>query len=94
VPDRIPVIGGLDDLVVVVLAVELFFDGVPAELLGEKLEELGIDRSAYERDIDTIRRLIPRPVRRAIRELPRLVDGAVGLVAPSAAGERPGPTAT
>jgi hypothetical protein len=94
VPDRIPVIGGLDDLVVVVLGVELFFDGVPAELLGEKLEELGIDRAAFERDIDTIRRLIPRPVRRAIRELPRLIDGAVGIVAPSGAGGRPGRTAT
>ena len=30
IPDRIPVIGGLDDLVVVVLAVDLFLDGVPS----------------------------------------------------------------
>ena len=44
VPDDIPIIGGLDDLVVVVLAVDLFLDGVPTELLQEKLDELGIDR--------------------------------------------------
>ena len=30
VPDSVPMIGGLDDLVVVVLAVDLFLDGVPA----------------------------------------------------------------
>ena len=40
IPDDIPIIGGLDDLVVVVLAVDLFLDGVPAELLEEKLDEL------------------------------------------------------
>ncbi len=37
VPDRVPILGGLDDLVVVVLAVDLFIDGVPDELLAEKL---------------------------------------------------------
>ena len=41
IPDDIPIIGGLDDLVVVVLAVELFLDGVPDDLLSEKLTELG-----------------------------------------------------
>ena len=38
VPDDLPVIGGLDDLVVVVLAVDVFLDGVPADVLDEKLE--------------------------------------------------------
>ena len=41
IPDEIPIIGGLDDLVVVVLAVDLFLDGVPEDLLREKLDELG-----------------------------------------------------
>src|SRR5919107_5041376 len=40
IPDDIPILGGLDDLVVVVLAVDLFLDGVPAELIDEKLVEL------------------------------------------------------
>src|SRR4249920_2257740 len=66
IPDDIPVIGGLDDLVVVVLAVELFLDGVPADLLHEKLDELGIERAAYEQDVAQIRRLTPKPVRRVI----------------------------
>ena len=44
IPDNVPVIGGLDDLVVVVLAVDLFLDGVPEDLLREKLDELGIPR--------------------------------------------------
>ena len=29
IPDDVPILGGLDDLVVVVLAVDLFLDGVP-----------------------------------------------------------------
>ena len=45
IPDDVPIIGGLDDLVVVVLAVDLFLDGAPEELLREKLDELGIDRA-------------------------------------------------
>ncbi len=80
IPDSIPIVGGLDDLVVVVLAVELFLDGVPAELLAEKIDELGIDRAAYDRDIAQIRRLTPGPVRRMIREIPRVIDGTAELV--------------
>ncbi len=70
VPDDIPILGGLDDLVVVVVAVDLFLEGVPAELLHEKLDELGIERSAFEQDVAQIRRLTPGPVRRAIRRIP------------------------
>src|SRR5215217_5144587 len=40
IPDDVPILGGLDDLVVVVLAVDLFLDGVPEDLLEEKLAEL------------------------------------------------------
>ena len=38
IPDDIPILGGLDDLVVVVLAVDLFLDGVPTDVLDEKLD--------------------------------------------------------
>ena len=75
IPDDTPIIGGLDDLVVVVLAVELFLDGVPDELLDEKLDELGIDRDAYRRDVDQVRRLTPGPVRRTIRRVPGIING-------------------
>jgi uncharacterized membrane protein YkvA (DUF1232 family) len=76
IPDDVPVIGGLDDLIVVILAVDLFLDGVPDELLREKLVELGIDQAAYERDIAQIRRLTPGPVRRTIRRVPVLISDA------------------
>jgi uncharacterized membrane protein YkvA (DUF1232 family) len=76
IPDHVPVIGGLDDLVVVVLAVEMFLDGVPEDLLREKLDELGIPRSEFERDIAQIRRLTPGPVRRTIRRVPVLIGTA------------------
>ena len=67
IPDSIPLIGGLDDLVIVVLAVDVFLDGVPPELLQEKLDDLAIDRVAFDRDVAQIRRLTPGPVRRTIR---------------------------
>lgn len=76
VPDSLPILGGLDDLVVVVLAVDLFLDGVPPELLQEKLDDLAIDRAAFDRDIAQIRRLTPGPVRRTIRRIPALIAGA------------------
>lgn len=76
IPDNVPIIGGLDDLVVVVLAVDLFIDGAPEDLLREKLDELGIPRSEFERDIAQIRRLTPGPVRRTIRRVPALMGTA------------------
>ena len=73
IPDDMPIIGGLDDLVVVVLAVELFLEGVPDDLLDEKLAELGIERAEFDRDVAQVRRLTPGPVRRTIRRIPALV---------------------
>lgn len=87
VPDDVPVLGGLDDLVVVALAVDLFLDGVPQDLLDEKLDELGIDRSAFERDIAQIRRLTPGPVRKTIRRIP----AALGMVGDAVAQTGVGP---
>jgi len=80
IPDQIPIIGGLDDLVVVVLAVDVFLEGIPAEILYEKLDRLGIDRESYERDMAQVRRLMPGPVRRGIRRIPTLVGQAVKAV--------------
>jgi uncharacterized membrane protein YkvA (DUF1232 family) len=76
IPDDVPIIGGLDDIVVIVLAVELFLDGVPEDLLDEKLTLLGIERAAFDRDVAQIRRLTPGPVRRTIRRVPALIGGA------------------
>jgi uncharacterized membrane protein YkvA (DUF1232 family) len=73
VPDDLPLIGGLDDLVVVVLAVDLFLDGIPASLLEEKIVELGIDRQEFDEDLARVRKLTPGPVRRAVRRIPGMV---------------------
>jgi len=75
IPDDLPIIGGLDDLVVVVLAAELFLDGVPNDLLDEKLAELGIERAEFDRDVAQVRRLTPGPVRRTIRRVPEFIGG-------------------
>ena len=74
IPDEVPILGGLDDLVVVVLAVDLFLDGVPAELLADKLKEIGIDRVAFDQDMARVRRLTPGPVRKTIRRIPTLIS--------------------
>ncbi len=76
IPDSVPFIGGLDDFVVVVLAVDLFLEGVPPDLLQEKLRDLDIERLAFERDVAQIRRLTPGPVRRTIRRIPALMSAA------------------
>jgi uncharacterized membrane protein YkvA (DUF1232 family) len=88
IPDDIPILGGIDDLAVVVLAVEIFFDGVPDEILEEKIAELEIDREAFRRDMDQVRRLTPAPVRRIIRRLPDAMDAAGRLVKQSGIGPR------
>ena len=44
-----PLFGGLDDVLVVVLAVDAFLAGLPPELIDEKLDELGIPRASWKR---------------------------------------------
>jgi uncharacterized membrane protein YkvA (DUF1232 family) len=88
IPDEIPLLGGLDDLVVVVLAIDLFLDGVPEELLAEKLAELDIDRVAFDEDIARIRRLTPGPVRKTIRRIPELLGHAGAALQQSGIGPR------
>jgi uncharacterized membrane protein YkvA (DUF1232 family) len=88
IPDEFPLVGSLDDLAVVILAVELFLDGVPEDVLDEKIDELAIDREAFERDMDQVRRLTPAPVRRVIRRLPDALDAAGRLVDQTGIGRR------
>ncbi len=88
VPDEIPLIGGLDDLVVVAIAVDLFLDGVEDGLLAEKLVLLGIPRSAYEEDVARIRKMLPGPVRRTIRRIPEALEVAGQAVGQANIGPR------
>jgi uncharacterized membrane protein YkvA (DUF1232 family) len=88
VPDDVPVVGGLDDLVVVVLAVDLFLDGVPEDVLDEKLDALGIDRRAFMDDVRRIRRFTPSSLRRMMRRAPELVSFAGDTLEHSGVGPR------
>ncbi|HEY6058657.1 MAG TPA: DUF1232 domain-containing protein [Candidatus Limnocylindrales bacterium] len=87
IPDEVPLIGRLDDVVVVVLAVDVFLEGIPRDLLHEKLDELGIEREAFDRDVAQVRRLMPGPLRRSLRQLPGFVN--VGARAAQASGLGP-----
>ena len=80
VPDAIPLVGAIDDLVIGVLALEIFLEGVPHELLDEKLAELDIERSAFERDRAQVRRLAPRPLRQLAVRVPDAMR-AIGSLA-------------
>lgn len=80
IPDAVPILGRLDDAVVIVLAIDLFLESVPRPVLDEKIEALEIDRESLERDLARLRRTVPRSVRRAARQLPRAAR-AVGAFA-------------
>jgi len=83
VPDRIPILGQLDDLVVVALATELFLEGLDEALLNEKLEEAGIPRAAYDEDVARVRRLVPGPLRRVARRIPGAMQTVADAIAQS-----------
>jgi hypothetical protein len=68
--------------------VDLFLDGVPRDLLEEKLQDLDIDRVAFDRDVAQIRRLTPGPVRRTIRRVPTLVTGVGDAISQLGLGPR------
>ena len=78
----------LDDLVIVALAIDLFLDGVPNELLSEKLIDLGIDRREFEDDVARIRRLMPAPIRRTVRRIPDALSMASDAVERSGVAPR------
>jgi uncharacterized membrane protein YkvA (DUF1232 family) len=91
VPDSVPLVGAVDDLVVGVLALEFFLQGVPHELLDEKLAELDIERSAFERDRDQVRRLVPRPLRQLAARIPDVLPAAATLFRRRVRGRQVGP---
>lgn len=74
VPDWVPFIGRIDDLMVTILALDLFLEGIPRELMIEKMYALGIDGRELERDLESVRRLLPRPIRNLGRRLPALLE--------------------
>jgi len=88
VPDNVPVLGSLDDLVVVALALDVFFSGVDDVTLDAKLAQIGISRAAYDEDVARVRRMVPGPIRRAAGRLPGALDMAGNAITQSGFGPR------
>ena len=88
IPDDVPIIGGLDDFVIVALALDVFIDGVDDAVLDEHLAALAIDRVAFEDDISRLRRILPSPIRRTARRLPGLIQQGAEALQQSGLGPR------
>jgi uncharacterized membrane protein YkvA (DUF1232 family) len=80
VPDFIPVIGRLDDIAAMVIALDLLLEGVPREVMIEKMYKLGIDGRELERDMASVRRFLPAPIRSAALQLPLAIDRGAAVV--------------
>jgi uncharacterized membrane protein YkvA (DUF1232 family) len=80
IPDFIPFISRFDDVMVTIIALDLFLDGVPRDLMIERMYALGIDGRELERDLEAARRLLPTPVRSLARRLPALMEASVQVV--------------
>jgi len=81
VPERIPFVGAIDDVAVMVLAIDVFLDGLPETLVNEKLVELGIPPSELQSDLARVRKLVPGPVRALIGRVPAVIDRVAAKVA-------------
>jgi uncharacterized membrane protein YkvA (DUF1232 family) len=80
IPDFIPVISRLDDFAALVISLDLLLEGVPREVLIEKMYKLGIDGRELERDMSSVRRFLPAPIRSAALQLPLAIDRAAAVV--------------
>ena len=88
IPDRFPLLGLLDDLVVAALAVDTFLAGVPEEALEEQLGAAGLPRAAFDEDALRVRRLAPRPLRNIVNRLPAALELGAGVVRDAGLGPR------
>jgi uncharacterized membrane protein YkvA (DUF1232 family) len=80
IPDWVPFVSRIDDVMVTVLALDLFLDSIPRELMVEKMYALGIDGRDLERDLEAVRRLLPKPVRALGRRLPSLLETGTDML--------------
>ena len=80
IPDFIPFISRVDDVMVTIIALDLFLEGVPRELMIEKMYTLGIDGRELERDMEAARRFLPLPIRTIARRLPALIEASADVV--------------
>ena len=88
VPERIPLVGAIDDVAVMVLAIDVFLEGLPETLLAEKLVELGIPKSELDADLARVRQVVPRPVRMVIARIPGFIEQVATRLAQSGVQDR------
>jgi uncharacterized membrane protein YkvA (DUF1232 family) len=80
IPDFIPFISRVDDVMITIIALDLFLEGVPKELMIEKMYTLGIDGRELERDMEAARRFLPLPIGTIARRLPALMEASADAV--------------
>lgn len=80
VPDFIPIFSRLDDFAAMVVSLDLLLEGVPKEVMIEKMSQLGIDGRELERDMASVRRFLPAPIRSAALRLPDAIDRGVAVI--------------
>ncbi len=88
VPERIPFVGAIDDVAVMVLAIDVFLEGMPETLVNEKLVELGIPPSELQADLARVRKLVPGPVRALVGRVPGVIDRVAAKVGQSGIDRR------
>jgi uncharacterized membrane protein YkvA (DUF1232 family) len=76
IPDFIPLISRFDDVMVTIIALDFFLEGVPKDVMIEKMYSLGVDGRELERDMEAARRLLPTPIRSIARRLPELIEAS------------------
>ena len=80
VPDFVPFVSRVDDVMVTIIALDLFLEGVPRELMIEKMYTLGVDGRELERDMEAARRLLPLPIRSLARRLPAMLEAGGDII--------------
>ncbi|HEY7023652.1 MAG TPA: DUF1232 domain-containing protein [Candidatus Limnocylindrales bacterium] len=80
VPDFIPIVGAIDDVAVMVLAIDVFLDGLPKDLVNEKLADLGMSPNDLEKDLSRVRRVVPKPLRAAMLRVPEALDATAEFI--------------
>jgi uncharacterized membrane protein YkvA (DUF1232 family) len=80
VPDFVPIISRLDDFAALVVSLDLLLEGVPKEVMIEKMYQLGIDGRELERDMASVRRFLPPPIRSAALRLPDAIDRGIAAI--------------
>lgn len=58
IPDLVPVLGQLDDLLVVLLGLDLFIRAAPKPVVDEHLEKIALNEDDLRRDTERVQRLL------------------------------------